>query len=163
MNSARKERLQEIQEGLLETRGRCKAKFLEEAGGVGDSLPISPPTYQRWETDFYPVLALGGFSSQEGAKHQHNTGQKSCTHGARDFIQCWGWGLEQGSWRMSRCLSAKKPLGWLKVSAACLWHFCCFGCPQPFCKKGLSSSPRIPSTCGKHGELSGEAKVTGDR
>ena len=60
-----------------------------------------------WETDFYPVRVLGGvvlslslslsLSLYEGGKLQPSNGQKSCTHGSRNFIQYWGWGLEKGS------------------------------------------------------------------
>ena len=37
-------------------------------------------------------------SLYEGAKPQPSAGQKICTLRSRDFIQCWGWCLEEGSW-----------------------------------------------------------------
>ena len=36
------------------------------------------------------------------ARPQPSAGQKSCTHGSRNSIQYWGWGLEKGSYGISR-------------------------------------------------------------
>ena len=41
-------------------------------------------------------------SPYEVARPQPSTGWKSCTHGSRNFIQYWGWGLEKGSYGISR-------------------------------------------------------------
>ena len=58
-----------------------------------------PNMFPVWKTDSYPVRVLGGIAfSLGGCRAPAQYWIKiMCTHGSRNFIQYWGWGLEEGS------------------------------------------------------------------
>ena len=51
--------------------------------------------YIDWETYFHPVLVLGRIvlSLRGSQTAGQDWVEKSCTHGSRNVIQYWGWGL----------------------------------------------------------------------
>ena len=61
--------------------------------------------WRYWGTDSYPVRVLGGVVlALRGCQTPAQYWKQSFTHGSRNFIQYWRWGLEKGSYGIFRLL-----------------------------------------------------------